>query len=150
MSHSYSSSLFHCVFSTKDRKKTISSEIQERLWSYLGGIARRNKMKALAIGGVEDHIHILLSLPSTVALSKAIQLIKGGSSKWAHETFPDLRNFSWQEGYGAFSVGISQMPDTIAYIESQEEHHRKRDFKEEFLAFLEKHQIEYDAKYVWG
>lgn len=117
MSHSYVSALFHCVFSTKERRKTITHELQERLWPYIGGIARENKMRALAIGGVEDHIHLLLSMPSTLSVAKSMQLIKGGSSKWVHETFPDHQDFEWQEGYGAFSIGISQVPDTKKYID---------------------------------
>ena len=89
MGHSYSSLLFHCVFSTKDRLKIIDSELQQTLWPYLGGIARTNNMTALGIGGIEDHVHILLSMPAPMSVSKAIQLIKGGSSKWIHETFPN-------------------------------------------------------------
>lgn len=150
MAHSYVSALFHCVFSTKDRRTTITKDIEERLWQYMGGIARENKMRALAIGGVEDHVHLLLSLPSTLTIAKALQLIKGGSSKWVHDTFPEHRDFEWQEGYGAFSIGISQVDDTKKYIAIQREHHRTRTFQEEFLAFLEKHDIEYDPRYVWG
>jgi putative transposase len=93
----YISSYFHCVFSTKERRRFITPELQERLWPFLGGIARQNKMKAIEIGGVEDHVHILLSLPSTMAISKALQLIKGGSSKWIHETFPEQHGFAWQD-----------------------------------------------------
>jgi putative transposase len=150
VSHSYISSLYHCVFSTKERRKTIDDGLQERLWPYMGGIARENKMAALAIGGVEDHVHLLLSIPSTLSISHAMQLIKGGSSKWVHETFPDHRHFEWQEGYGAFTVGISQVPDTKRYIANQREHHQRTSYQEEFIAFLEKHRIEYDPKYVWG
>ena len=116
----------------------------------MGGIARDNKMKALAVGGVDDHVHMLLSLPSTLPISKAMQLIKGGSSKWIHDVFPTRRDFAWQEGYGAFSIGISQIDDTKQYIANQHEHHRVKSFEEEFLAFLEKHGIEYDPRYVWG
>jgi REP element-mobilizing transposase RayT len=150
MSHSYSTSLLHCVFSTKGRRKLITPDLAERLWPYLGGIARDNAMKALAVGGVDDHVHILLSLPATVSVAKAIQLIKGGSSKWIHDTFPVHRGFAWQEGYGAFSIGVSQIEATIAYIQSQPEHHRTKTFEEEFLGFLKKHGIEYDLRYVWG
>ena len=106
-------------------------------------------MTAKAIGGVEDHVHVLLSLPSTMAIAKAMQLIKGASSKWVHDTLPEHRGFGWQEGYGAFSLGISQVNRTVAYIESQAEHHRKQTFQEEFLAFLKKHNIQYDERYIW-
>src|SRR5258708_4474132 len=122
--HSFSSCLFHCVFATKRREPLLTSEIRDRLWPYLGGIGRENDIKALAIGGVADHVHILLSLPATTPMAKAMQLLKGNSSKWIHETFPALRNFAWQEGYGAFSIGISGVEETIAYIRTQEEHHR--------------------------
>jgi REP element-mobilizing transposase RayT len=146
---SYVSSYFHCVFSTKDRRPFITPALRDRLWPFLGGIARQNKMKAIEVGGVADHIHILLSLPSTMAVAKALQLIKGGSSKWIHETFPDQRAFAWQEEYGAFSVSVSQLDKTISYIRDQEIHHRKLTFQEEFLALLKKHQIEYDERYLW-
>jgi REP element-mobilizing transposase RayT len=146
---SYISSNFHCVFSTKERRPFITPELQKRLWPFLGGIVRQNKMKAVEIGGVEDHVHILLSLPSTMAVSKALQLIKGGSSKWIHETFPEHRTFAWQDEYGAFSVSVSQLDKTIEYIRGQETHHRKMTFQDEFLALLKKHRIEYDERYLW-
>ena len=109
MAHSFNSSLFHCVFSTKQRRNTITPDLQERLWPYFGGIARENKMRALSVGGIEDHVHVLLSLPSTMPISKAMHLIKGGSSKWVHDTFPEHHAFAWQEGYGAFSIGVSHV-----------------------------------------
>ncbi len=148
MAHSCASCIYHCVWSTKQRRQLITPELQERLWPYIGGIAKQNRMKALAVGGVEDHMHVLLSLPSTLSVSKALQLIKGGSSKWIHDTFPALRDFGWQEGYGAFSIGITQVDDTIVYIERQAEHHRKRSYQDEFLAFLQRHAIEYDPRCV--
>ena len=146
---SYISSYHHCVFSTKERRPLITPALAERLWPFLGGIARQNKMKAIEIGGVEDHIHILLSLPPTLSIAKAMQLIKGGSSKWVHETFPEHRLFSWQEKYGAFSVSESRAESVIQYIKGQAEHHKKVTFQEEFMALLLKHRIEYDARYLW-
>jgi REP element-mobilizing transposase RayT len=140
----------HCVFSTRQRQKIISLDLQQRLWPFIGGITRENNMKALAVGGAEDHLHILLSLPATIPVAKAIQLIKGGSSKWIHETFPAHRDFAWQEGYGAFSVSISHVEATIRYIRAQEEHHRKKGFEEEFIIFLKKHGIQYDDRHVLG
>ena len=95
MAHSYSKILIHYVFSTKNREKIITVKLQERLWSYMGGIARENNMNALAIGGIEDHVHLLVSLPTTLSIAKAIQLIKGVSSKWVHDTFPYYDNFKW-------------------------------------------------------
>ncbi len=113
----------------------------------MGGIARENNMKALAIGGIEDHAHVLLSLPSTITIAKAIQLVKGGSSKWVSDTFPSHFDFEWQEGYGAFSISISHVGSTIAYINNQLEHHQKETFEEEYRAILKKHGIEYDERY---
>jgi REP element-mobilizing transposase RayT len=137
------------VFSTKERRPTITSDLRERLWPFLGGIARQNGMTAIEIGGVGDHVHMLLSLPSTVSIAKALQLIKGGSSKWVHETFPEQRLFGWQSKYGAFSVSTSQLDKIIEYIQGQAEHHRKMTFKEEFVALLKKHRIQYDERYLW-
>jgi len=148
MSHTYVSSLVHCVFSTKDRRNLITPEKLPQLWSYLGGIARNNEFKTIAIGGTANHVHILLSLPATIPLAKAMQLLKGGSSKWMNDTADG--NFACQEGYGAFTVGVSQQANTITYINSQAEHHQSLAFEEEFLAFLKKHGIEYDPKYVLG
>jgi putative transposase len=105
-------------------------------------------MKALAIGGTADHIHTLLSLPPTMNIAKAVQLIKGGSSKWIHDNFRECEKFAWQEGYGAFSVSSSQARKTAAYIDAQKEHHQKRTFREEFIEFLDRHSIEYDPRYV--
>lgn len=149
MGHSYVCQYMHCVFSTKGRQPLIVPELQERLWPYLGGIARENNLLALAINGMPDHVHILLALPSTMAIAKAIQLIKGGSSKWIHDTFPSYRSFTWQEGYGAFSVSVSQLDKTVAYIQNQPEHHRVTTFQEEFIRFLEKHRVTYDERYLW-
>src|SRR6266478_4055283 len=145
---SYVSSYFHCVFSTKERRRLITPALRERLWPFLGGIARQNKMKAIEIGGVEDHVHILLSLPATISIAKALQLIKGGSSKWVHETFPEHRLFEWQTKYAAFSVSVSQLDKIVHYIKNQEAHHRKLTFQEDLLALLKKHRVEYDERYL--
>ena len=139
----------HCAFSTKDRYPFIDAALESELWPYIGGIARANRMKALAIGGTADHIHALLSLPSMMSFAKAIQLIKGGSSKWVHDTFPKYKKFEWQEGYGAFSVSASQAQKTTSYIEGQKEHHHRRTFQEEFRELLDRHGIEYDARYLF-
>ena len=112
---SYISAYYHCVFSTKERRPLIQPCLQERLWPFLGGIARQNQIKAIEIGGVADHVHVLLSLPSTMAIAKAVQLIKGGSSKWVHDTFPEHRLFGWQVKYGAFGVSVSQLDKIIHY-----------------------------------
>ena len=142
--HSFVSCLMHCVFSVKERCKLISPDVQERLYPYLGGIARENKMKALSIGGVEDHVHALVSLPSTLSVAKAVQLLKGNSSKWIHQTFSNQRLFEWQEGYGAFSIAVSGIEDTVRYIQSQREHHQAHSFEDELIVFLDKHGIAYE------
>ena len=142
--HSFVSCLVHVVFSTKDRRPFLTPDIQERLRRYLGGIARKRKMKLLRAGGVEDHVHLLISLPATLEISKAVQLLKGNSSKWIHEEFPDLQAFEWQVGYGAFSIGISGVDDTIGYIDNQAEHHKRLSFQEELQIILKKHGIEYE------
>ena len=133
----------HCVFATKDRRPLITPGLQARHWPYLGGVARENRMKALVVGGVEDHVHVLLSIPSTLSVAKAVQLLKGNSSKWIHDTFKKHSDFEWQEGYGAFSIGVSGVDDTIKYIEGQREHHRALTFREELEIFLKKHVMEY-------
>ena len=140
--------IFHLVFSTKERRKWITPALGERLWPFMGGIARQNKMKPSEIGGIEDHIHLLLSLPATLPISKAAQLIKGGSSKWIHETFPEHRLFQWQKKYGSLSVSVSPLDTLIGYLRNQEHHHRGMTFQEEFLALLKKHRIEFDERYL--
>ena len=149
MGNTYTSLHYHVVFSTKNRVRWITPDVEARIWAFLGGIARKNKMTALEVGGVEDHVHLLLGAPATLAPSKIVQLVKGGASAWIHSTFPALRAFAWQDGYGAFTVSKSNLPEVAAYIQNQREHHRTRTFQEEYVALLEKHGIEYDARYLW-
>ena len=150
MANTYINILIHAVFTTKNRESWLSASLRERLYPYMCGIARENGLKVLCIGGTDNHIHVLLSLDSTTSIAKAIQFIKGGSSKWIHETFPELRLFSWQEGYGAFSIGISNVDETKKYIENQEKHHSKESFRDEYLKFLRKNNIDFGEKYMWG
>ena len=150
MANTYSSILIHIVFSTKNWQLWISGELQKRLYPNIGGIAREIGFKALCIGGTDNHVHVLISLNPTINIAKAVQLMKGGSSKWIHETFPEEKQFAWQEGYGAFSIGLSQMYQTRKYIENQETHHKKVSFQDEYLEFLRKNNIDYDEKYVFG
>ena len=142
--HSFTSVLVHCVWSTKNREASLDSKLRERLWPYLGGIAKENKMKAIAVGGAADHVHMLISLPPTLSVAKAVQLLKGNSSKWIHEAFPKPHSFEWQEGYGAFSIGASGINPTVAYILNQTEHHRTKSFREELVSMLLKHGFDYD------
>ena len=132
MANTYTSLQYHVVFSTKRRKPLLSEEVCQRLWPYFGGIARENGMEALEVGGVADHIHLLLVLPPSMSLSKAMQLLKGVSSRWLHENFPALSEFGWQDGYGAFTVSASQILSVRDYIRGQPEHHRATSFAEEY------------------
>ncbi|MDP4220931.1 MAG: IS200/IS605 family transposase [Bacteroidota bacterium] len=150
MAHTYISNYQHFVFSTKHRQKSLTPEIRERLWAYMGGIARNKNIVPIEIGGYDDHCHALLLLPATITLAKTAQVIKGVSSKWLSETYPELSSFRWQDAYGAFSVSVSQVDRTIAYIKNQEQHHKRLTFQEEYVSFLKKHNIEYDERYVWG
>jgi REP element-mobilizing transposase RayT len=149
MANTYTSLHYHLVFSTKNRERWLTPDIEGRAWAYLGGIAKENKMHPIRIGGIEDHVHLLLGAPPVLAPSKIAQLIKGGSSAWLHDTFPNMRAFAWQDGYGAFAVSKSSIPDVVAYIRNQREHHRSISFQDEYLALLQKHEIQYDARYLW-
>lgn len=150
MSHSYSSNRIHVIFSTKERQKRISQELQPKLWAYIAGIARHHGFEAIKVGGVQDHAHALLLLPPVLPLAKAIQMLKGSSSKWLNDTGAAGENFAWQEGYGAFSVSASQTDGVVRYIENQLDHHAKRSYEEEFLEFLEKYGVAYDPVHVLG
>ena len=150
MSHTYSSNRIHVIFSTKERQKSISDELQPKLWAYMAGIARNQDFEAMIIGGVKDHVHALLLLPPSMPLSKAIQFLKGSSSKWVNEAGVAGNRFSWQEGYGAFSVSASQTPDVVRYIENQAAHHAHKSFEDEFLEFLTKYGVVFDPAHVLG
>jgi REP element-mobilizing transposase RayT len=135
------------VFSTKGRRNAIPEEMQPKLWGYIAGICKNYEMIPLAIGGTENHVHILFHLTSKLALAKAVQLLKANSSKWMGEQGIE---FAWQEGYGAFSVSSSNLDAVTGYIRDQEAHHRKFSFEDEFLALLKKQGVEYDPKYTLG
>ena len=139
----------HYVFSTKNRERFIFGDLDDRLWAYMGGIAKENNMKPIIINGTTDHAHVLLSIPTTITIAKAIQLIKGGSSRWVHETFSNHQDFEWQKGYGAFSVSHFDLDRTIAYIKNQKKHHGEHDFREEYLKLLNKYELDYDVRYLW-
>jgi len=139
----------HIIFSTKDRMPLINDELKPELHAYLGGMVRELKGKAYSINGTADHVHLLISLPPTISLSEAMKFIKANSSRWAGEKRKGHKSFGWQTGYGAFSVSKSNIPNVIKYIDTQEEHHRKISFQEELIAFLKRHGIEYDERYIW-
>jgi putative transposase len=149
MAHTYTDLLVHVIFSTRDRVPLLDAELKPRLFAYMGGIVRELGATALLINGPTDHVHILLLLPAKIGLSEIIGKMKANSSGWVHREFPAKRNFAWQIGCGAFSVSHSQKQSVLDYIANQEEHHRKVSFQEEFVAFLKKHEIEYDEKYLW-
>jgi REP element-mobilizing transposase RayT len=148
MSHSLSSLLTHVIFGTKDRIPCISNNIQSELWRYIGGIVRELEGSALIVNGMADHAHILLQLPSSLSIADAMRVAKTNSSRWVREKWPGAR-FSWQTGYGAFSVSRSNVPDVMEYIRKQDEHHKRISFQDEFLALLKKHGVTYDEKYIW-
>jgi REP element-mobilizing transposase RayT len=150
MSHSYASNRVHVIFSTKNRAKRIPEEFAPKLWAYMAGIARNHGFEAIKVGGVSDHIHALLVLPPSMPLAKAVQFLKGASSKWLNDTGGAGDNFAWQEGYGAFSVSASSTDQVIAYIQNQESHHATRDFESEFLEFLRRYGVEQDPTKVRG
>lgn len=139
----------HIVFSTKNRKTWILPELSARLYEYLGGTIRGIGGSLLAAGGTPDHVHLLVSLGKTNSIADFVRDVKSNSSKWIHETFPKMAHFGWQNGYGAFAVSYSNLGEVKRYIASQEEHHRVRSFQEEFLAFLKRHNMKYDERYVW-
>ena len=140
----------HYTFSTKNREKVLNEEIRKRLWPYMTSIANENGMKALAVGGVEDHAHVLISLPARLSPARAIQIIKTGSSRWIRATFPGMKTFHWQDGYGAFSISKSRVDRTIEYIDNQEEHHHVKTFKEEYLDFLRANGVAPEEPFIWG
>jgi putative transposase len=149
MAHTFTSLLTHVVFSTKDRYPHIDAEVRERLFPYMGGILREIGATPVTINGVKDHVHGLVALPATLSVADAMRVLKTNSSRWVHQEWPRLRAFAWQTGYGAFSVSRSNAEDVERYIARQEEHHRTVTFQEEFVAFLKRHGIAYDERYVW-
>ncbi|QDU76499.1 Transposase IS200 like protein [Bremerella volcania] len=149
MPQSFARVYIHLIFSTKNRERTIQREWASRLNQYLVGILRQRKCELLATGGVEDHVHLLISMSREIAISDLVRDLKSISSHWIHTTIPGSRAFAWQQGYSVFSVSQSGLEDVKEYIAHQEEHHRKRTFREELLMFLEKHGVEYDERYMW-
>ena len=150
MANTYTALHYHIIFSTKNREPWLMPDIEQRVWAFIGGIARTHNMTALQVGGVPDHVHALVTAPPRIAPFQIAQFLKGESSKWIHEEFPSMRSFGWQDGYGGFTVSKSNLPDVISYIQNQREHHRKNTFQEEYLDFLHKNDIGYDERYLWG
>ncbi len=147
MSHTHAANFVHCIFSTKERRALIPAELQERLYAYLTGIADNLGFKILAAGGTSNHVHLLIGLPPALTLAETVQKLKANSSRWLGE---NRVQFEWQKGYGAFSVSPSLLSTVQAYIRNQAEHHKKRSFEEEFLAFLKKSGVAYDAERLFA
>lgn len=149
MGQSLIKNYIHIVFSTKQCELLIHPPHENELYSYLGGICKNMECQAIKIGGYIDHIHILCMLSKKIALMKLLEEVKSHSSKWMKTKDESLKNFYWQDGYGAFSVNPSQVDAVIAYITNQHKHHRKMTFQEEYRLFLKKYKVEYDERYVW-
>ena len=147
MSHTAGNLALYLIFSTKDRKLLITPEIRDNLHAYLGGIIREMDGTALIINGTADHMHMLIRIRFAQAAAEIARVVKTNSSRWVHEKF--RTNFAWQAGYGAFSVGESNIPAVSRYIATQEDHLRKRTFQDEYLAFLKKNGTPYDERYIW-
>ena len=139
----------HIIFSTKNRADLIQPEIEEELFAYIGGVSNNNKSKLLAANGTKNHIHLLVSMSKNIELSELVGDIKRDSSKWIKTKAKEFHSFRWQDGYGAFSVGYTQIEDVKKYIANQKEHHKKISFEDEFRYFLNKYDVEYDERYVW-
>jgi len=149
MASTFTNLLFHVVFSTKYRRNRISTDVQERLYEYIGGIIRGQKGHLIEIGGMPNHIHFLAKLSPTLAISDVSRIIKANSSKWMNETFCPTTPFAWQRGFGAFSVSMSNTDQVANYIRNQEEHHKVKTFREEFRELLIRHGIEFEDQYVF-
>ena len=148
MSDSYTNLLYHIVFSTKDRRPLITPEYQVRLYDYIGGTIRAVGGISLELNGTEDHVHLLAKLRPDRALSDVLRDLKANATGWMHDVFPSLENFSWQRGYGAFTVSQSNVEEVRQYIARQKEHHQKISFRDEFIQFLKANGIDYNERFV--
>jgi REP element-mobilizing transposase RayT len=149
MPQSLSYLLTHIVFSTKDRAPALDATVRPALHAYLATVARNADCECFRVGGVADHVHLAVRLSRTITMAQLIEELKTSSSKWLKTQSPALAAFAWQRGYGAFSVGPSDLNALLHYIDNQEEHHKTRSFQDEYRAFLMKYGIEYDERYVW-
>jgi REP element-mobilizing transposase RayT len=147
MAHTYAQNVVHIVFSTKDRRKLIPKDFQPRMCSYLAGICKNHGIIAPAVGGTDDHIHLLIQLSPSLSLAEVVLAVKSNSSRWANG---EGHKFAWQQGYAAFSVSASSVPKVVRYIQNQESHHKKMTFDAELVALLKKHGVEFDPKFVFG
>ena len=148
MPQSYTNLLYHVVFSTKNRQPLITSECETRLYDYIGGTVRKQGGVALAVNGTADHVHLLVKLRPDKSVSDVLRDLKANASGWLHEVFPDLRHFSWQNGYGAFTVSTSQVGRVSEYISTRKAHHRRHSFRDELAALLKANGIEVEEQYL--
>jgi putative transposase len=149
MANTYSQIHIHAMFSVQNRFNIITHEWEDELYKYITGIVHQNKNRLLAIGGMPDHIHLLIGLRPTQSISEIMQIVKANSSKWINERQFIKTKFSWQEGFGAFSHSKSDLPRVIRYVNSQEEHHKIRTFKEEYLDLLKEFDVAFDERYIF-
>jgi REP element-mobilizing transposase RayT len=149
MPQSFASLHHHLIFSTRHRAPILDGDLLPRLYQYIGGILRAEGCMLVAAGGTADHIHLLASLTRETSVAETLRVIKTNSSKWIHESDPARSGFAWQSGYGAFAVSYSHLERVKAYLAGQAEHHRTMTFQEEFRAFLERHHIAFDERYLW-
>jgi putative transposase len=149
MGQSLVNNYIHIIFSTKHRKPLITAEVENELFSYLGGICQNLECHPVQVGGYKNHIHILCTLSKKIALMKLVEEVKSHSSKWIKTKGNEFSDFFWQNGYGAFSVNPKGVDVVKNYIQNQRVHHTKLTFKNEYRAYLEKYKIEFDEKYVW-
>ena len=146
---SFTQLTYHIVFGTKYRNPTIVDEIRTAMYEYMGGILNAKRSHPIMIGGVDDHVHILASLTPTLAVSDQIRDLKASSSKWMNEEHCPNKDFEWQKGYGAFTISYDKIQPVTAYIANQEEHHKERTFEEEYIDFLERHNIAFRPEYLF-
>ena len=149
MGQSLVKNYIHIVFSTKHHEPLIQPPYADELYSYLGGICKKLECQPVKIGGYTDHVHVLCLLSKKITLIKLLEELKSHSSKWIKTKYDSLKKFYWQDGYGAFSINPTEVDRVIDYIANQHGHHSKKTFQDEYRAFREKYQVEYDEKYVW-
>lgn len=149
MANTYSQIFLQLIFAVRNREALITSEFEAELFKYISGIIKNQGQKLFAINGTKDHIHILISLEPTCRISDLVRIIKSDSSEWINHKRLSKFKFNWQEGYGAFSYGASQIREVIGYINNQKEHHKRSGFREEYLQFLKKFEIQFDEKYIF-
>ena len=150
MAQTLVSLLIHVIFSTKNREPLITPEIEPELFAYIGGIVKNHESRLLDAGGTADHVHLLISQSKNIALSSLMKDLKKDSSSWIKSKDRHFRNFHWQDGYGAFSIHQTDISGLNKYIAGQKDHHGKRTFQEELIAFLDEYGMTYDERYLWS